>query len=90
VLDSLRYWVEEMHVEVRDFWRSTGGTLPDFATRISGSRDLFGHGLTARPVGRSAFVRFASAAGMRKVYGSCMAARRDLDILRALLLALPR
>jgi glycogen operon protein len=29
---------------VRDFWRSTAGTLPDFATRISGSRDLFGHG----------------------------------------------
>jgi isoamylase len=29
---------------VRDFWRSTAGTLPDFATRISGSRDLYGHG----------------------------------------------
>jgi isoamylase len=29
---------------VRDFWRSTPGTLPDFATRISGSRDLYGHG----------------------------------------------
>jgi len=38
----------------------------------------------------TAVVRFASAAAMRKVYGSCMAARRDLDILRALLLALPR
>ena len=29
---------------VRDFWRSTAGTLPDLATRVSGSRDLYGHG----------------------------------------------
>jgi glycogen operon protein len=29
---------------VRDFWRGTAGTLPELATRISGSSDLFGHG----------------------------------------------
>jgi len=29
---------------VRDFWRGGAGTLPDLATRVSGSRDLFGHG----------------------------------------------
>jgi isoamylase len=37
-------WNGKYRDTVRDFWRSTGGTLPDFATRISGSRDLFGHG----------------------------------------------
>jgi len=37
-------WNGRFRDTVRDFWRSTAGTLPDFATRISGSRDLFGHG----------------------------------------------
>jgi glycogen operon protein len=37
-------WNGKYRDTVRDFWRSTGGTLPDFATRISGSRDLYGHG----------------------------------------------
>jgi isoamylase len=37
-------WNGKFRDTVRDFWRSTEGTLPDFATRISGSRDLFGHG----------------------------------------------
>jgi glycogen operon protein len=29
---------------VRDYWRGTPGALPELATRISGSRDLYGHG----------------------------------------------
>jgi pullulanase/glycogen debranching enzyme len=29
-----------------DFWRSTQGTTPDFATRLAGSRDLYGRGRT--------------------------------------------
>jgi isoamylase len=29
---------------VRDFWRGQGGTLPEFATRVAGSADLYGHG----------------------------------------------
>jgi len=37
-------WNGKYRDTVRDFWRGTEGTLPDFATRISGSRDLFGHG----------------------------------------------
>jgi isoamylase len=37
-------WNGKFRDTVRDYWRSTPGTLPDFATRISGSRDLFGHG----------------------------------------------
>lgn len=37
-------WNGKYRDTVRDFWRSTAGTLPDFATRISGSRDLYGHG----------------------------------------------
>jgi isoamylase len=37
-------WNGRYRDTVRDFWRSTEGMLPDFATRISGSRDLFGHG----------------------------------------------
>ena len=37
-------WNGKYRDTVRDFWRSTEGTLPDFATRISGSRDLYGHG----------------------------------------------
>jgi isoamylase len=35
-------WNGKYRDTVRDFWRSS--TLPDFATRISGSRDLYGHG----------------------------------------------
>ena len=37
-------WNGKFRDTVRNYWRSTAGTLPDFATRISGSRDLFGHG----------------------------------------------
>ena len=37
-------WNGKYRDTVRDFWRSTEGTLPDLATRISGSRDLYGHG----------------------------------------------
>ena len=37
-------WNGKFRDTVRDFWRSTAGTLPDFATRLSGSRDLYGHG----------------------------------------------
>ena len=37
-------WNGKYRDTVRDFWRSTAGTLPDLATRISGSRDLYGHG----------------------------------------------
>ena len=37
-------WNGKFRDTVRDYWRSTAGTLPDFATRLSGSHDLFGHG----------------------------------------------
>ena len=37
-------WNGKHRDTVRDFWRSTASTLPDFATRVSGSRDLYGHG----------------------------------------------
>ena len=37
-------WNGKYRDTVRDYWRSTAGTLPDFATRLSGSRDLYGHG----------------------------------------------
>lgn len=37
-------WNGKYRDTVRDFWRSTAGTLPDVATRVSGSRDLYGHG----------------------------------------------
>ena len=37
-------WNGKYRDTVRDFWSSTPGTLPDFATRISGSSDLYGHG----------------------------------------------
>ena len=37
-------WNGRFRDTVRDFWRSASGTLPDMATRISGSGDLFGHG----------------------------------------------
>jgi isoamylase len=35
-------WNGRFRDTVRDFWRSTDGTLPDFATRITGSADLYG------------------------------------------------
>jgi len=37
-------WNGRYRDTVRDFWRGTPGTLADFATRLSGSSDLFGHG----------------------------------------------
>jgi isoamylase len=37
-------WNGKYRDTVRNFWRSTAGTLPDLATRVSGSRDLYGHG----------------------------------------------
>jgi glycogen operon protein len=37
-------WNGRYRDTVRDFWRSHEAMLPDMATRLSGSRDLFGHG----------------------------------------------
>jgi isoamylase len=37
-------WNGKFRDTVRDYWRSTAGTLPGLATRISGSSDLYGHG----------------------------------------------
>jgi isoamylase len=37
-------WNGKYRDTVRDFWRGAEGTLPALATRISGSRDLYGHG----------------------------------------------
>jgi glycogen operon protein len=37
-------WNGRYRDTVRDYWRSHEGMLPDVATRLSGSRDLFGHG----------------------------------------------
>jgi len=37
-------WNGRYRDTVRDFWRGTEGTLPDFATRITGSSDLYGRG----------------------------------------------
>jgi isoamylase len=37
-------WNGKYRDTVRDFWRGTSRMLPDLATRISGSSDLFGHG----------------------------------------------
>jgi glycogen operon protein len=37
-------WNGKFRDTARDFWRASEGALPDFATRVSGSRDLFGHG----------------------------------------------
>jgi isoamylase len=37
-------WNGKFRDTARDFWRSSEGTLADMATRMSGSRDLFGHG----------------------------------------------
>jgi isoamylase len=37
-------WNGRYRDTIRDYWRSAGGTVADFATRISGSADLFGHG----------------------------------------------
>jgi isoamylase len=37
-------WNGKFRDTVRDYWRSTPGTLPGLATRITGSSDLYGHG----------------------------------------------
>jgi isoamylase len=37
-------WNGRYRDTVRDFWRGTPGTLSDFATRLTGSSDLFGRG----------------------------------------------
>jgi isoamylase len=37
-------WNGRYRDTVRDFWRATPGTLADFATRVSGSSDLYGRG----------------------------------------------
>jgi isoamylase len=37
-------WNGKYRDTVRDFWRGTAGTLPELATRLSGSSDLYGHG----------------------------------------------
>jgi glycogen operon protein len=37
-------WNGRYRDTVRDFWRGTPGTLADFATRLTGSSDLFSHG----------------------------------------------
>jgi isoamylase len=37
-------WNGRYRDTVRDFWRGTPGTLADFATRLTGSSDLFGRG----------------------------------------------
>ncbi len=50
-------WNGRYRDTVRDFWRGTAGTLPDFATRLAGSSDLYG-GSRRRP---SASVNFVTA-----------------------------
>jgi isoamylase len=37
-------WNGSYRDTVRDFWRGTAGMLPELATRVSGSSDLYGHG----------------------------------------------
>src|SRR5262249_21361887 len=37
-------WNGRYRDTVRDFWRATDGTLADFATRFTGSADLYGTG----------------------------------------------
>jgi isoamylase len=37
-------WNGRYRDSVRDFWRSVDGTLADFATRVTGSQDLYGRG----------------------------------------------
>jgi isoamylase len=37
-------WNGRYRDTVRDFWRGAAGALPDFATRLSGSSDLYGRG----------------------------------------------
>lgn len=50
-------WNGSYRDTIRNFWRSTAGLLPRYATRITGSSDLFGHGLR-RP---SASINFITA-----------------------------
>jgi isoamylase len=40
--DGWSEWNGRYRDTVRDFWRATPGTLADFATRLTGSSDLFG------------------------------------------------
>jgi glycogen operon protein len=47
-------WNGRYRDTVRDFWRGTPGTLADFATRITGSSDLYGGG--RRPTASVNFV----------------------------------
>jgi glycogen operon protein len=47
-------WNGRYRDTVRDFWRGTPGTLADFATRITGSSDLYGRG--RRPTASVNFV----------------------------------
>jgi isoamylase len=42
--DGWTEWNDRYRGTVRDFWLSQDNTLADFATRITGSSDLFGHG----------------------------------------------
>ncbi|HEX5926042.1 MAG TPA: glycogen debranching protein GlgX, partial [Baekduia sp.] len=37
-------WNGRYRDDVRDFWRGQEGMLPEFATRVAGSADLYGHG----------------------------------------------
>jgi isoamylase len=37
-------WNGRYRDTMRDFWRAAAGTLPDFATRLTGSSDLYGRG----------------------------------------------
>ena len=50
-------WNGRYRDTVRDFWRGVDGTLPDLATRVAGSRDLYGRG-GRRP---SASINFVTA-----------------------------
>jgi glycogen operon protein len=47
VTDSLRYWVTEMHIEYRDsvraYWKGDEGKVPEVASRLTASGDLFNH-----------------------------------------------
>jgi isoamylase len=50
-----REWNGKYRDTVRDFWRGTGGTAPDFATRFAGSSDLYA-GAGRRPTSSVNFV----------------------------------
>ncbi|MDI9582264.1 MAG: glycogen debranching protein GlgX [Thermobispora sp.] len=48
-------WNGKYRDTVRDFWRGTAGALPDFASRLAGSSDLYAHN-GRRPVASINFV----------------------------------